>query len=333
MRWHSFRPYVSVAQRRAKAAKEAQKMAKKGAPLSPVEIEGRNIATTFWGKSWCKHLESFSDYSNRLPRGRTYVRNGSVIDLQIEPAKITAQVMGSELYRQTVTISPIAGGRWKSIKDACSGRIDSLVELLQGRLSDSVMTVITDRDGGLFPLPAEIKMNCSCPDWAGLCKHLAAVLYGVGARLDSQPELLFTLRRADHTELITEAVSSQTISTTGAADLDAGSLSDVFGIDLDMAGAPAEAAPQPVSKPALKVTKPAKPAAKKVKSKLAKPVKAKKVPAAKTSKQPKPATAPPSKKQAAKPTGVPSAKPRKKPLLKTTQGGGKAATKPTGKKT
>ena len=239
MSWYSFRPYVSVAQRRASAAKEAAKMAKKGIAFSPVTIPGRTIATTFWGKAWCKHLEAFSDYANRLPRGRTYVRNGSVIDLKIEPAKITAQVMGSSIYKQTITITPIADVRWKAIKNVCSGRIDSLVELLQGRFSDAVMAVITHRDEGMFPLPKEIKMNCSCPDWAGLCKHLAAVLYGVGARLDQQPELLFTLRQADHTELIAEAASGQALSDADAGDLDAASLADVFGIEIDTGSAPA----------------------------------------------------------------------------------------------
>lgn len=328
MSWFSYRPYVSVAERRALAAKEAAKMAKKGIAFTPVEIKGRAIATTFWGKAWCKHLESFSDYENRLPRGRTYVRNGSVIDLKIEPAKITAQVMGSSLYKQTISITPIAGGRWKSIKDACSGRIDSLVELLQGRLSDAVMAVITDRDCGMFPLPSEIKMDCNCPDWAGLCKHLAAVLYGVGARFDHQPELLFTLRQADHGELITEAVSSQAIHATGTAGLDAASLADVFGIDIDMAGALDAHSSLPVSKSARKTRTKTKPQAKKEQKKLVKPVKAPKLRAVKASKPAKPAAASKAKKPKAKPSkSQTKAEPRKKPLANTKHGKMKQATK------
>jgi uncharacterized Zn finger protein len=315
MSWY-YAPYVPVAERRAKAAKEAAKMAKKCIRLSPVKIDGRTIASTFWGKAWCKHLEAFSDYENRLPRGRTYVRNGSVIDLQIAPAKITAQVMGSSLYKQTIEIAPIVAARWKAIKNACSGQIDSLVELLQGRLSDGVMSVITHRDEGMFPLPQEIEMDCTCPDGAMLCKHLAAVLYGVGARLDRQPELLFTLRQADHAELITEAVSSQAIPAAGAADLDTASLADVFGIDIDMGAAPvqpqaAKSAPKPKAKTKSKA-KPAKKAAKPEKTpqsrasktpdkprKAAKAAKGKKVPAtvpkarskAKDRKTPNPRTA------------------------------------------
>ena len=234
MSWYYYRPYVSVAERRAKAAKHAQKFAKKGTKLAPVTIAGRTIARTFWGQAWCRHLESFSDYANRLPRGRTYVRNGSVIDLQIAPGKITAQIMGSTLYHATITIAPLKPQRWKAIKAVCAGKIDSLVGLLQGRLSDAVMRVITDREHGLFPQPSEIKLDCSCPDWADLCKHLAAVLYGVGARLDTQPELLFVLRGVDHLELIGAAAEAPALAqaANGGGALDAAQLSDVFGIEI-----------------------------------------------------------------------------------------------------
>ncbi len=233
MRWgFHFPPYVPVHVRQAKAEREAAKQAKKGVRLSPVKIEGNTIARTFWGKAWCVHLESFSDYSNRLPRGRTYVRNGSVIDLQIKRGSIEAQVMGSSLYRITIEIDALPNPRWKSIKGESAGKIDSLVELLQGRLSDAVMRLITDRDRGIFPGPREIRMRCSCPDSAGLCKHLAAVLYGVGARFDTEPSLLFLLRGADHLELITSAASAAAPAGPSAAALDDDALADVFGIDI-----------------------------------------------------------------------------------------------------
>lgn len=239
------RPYVSAAQRRANATKHAQKLAQKGVKLAPVTINGRIIASTFWGKAWCQHLESFSDFANRLPRGRTYVRNGSVIDLQISPGKITTQVMGSSLYNGTITVAPLKADRWKTIKAECAGKIDSLVGLLQGRLSDAVMRVITDRECGLFPLPSEIKLECSCPDWAGLCKHLAAVLYGVGARLDMQPELLFVLRNVDHLELIDAAADAPALGQAAdAGALDVAQLSDVFGIEIESTATPAPA-PKP----------------------------------------------------------------------------------------
>ncbi|MBP8256206.1 MAG: SWIM zinc finger family protein [Opitutaceae bacterium] len=262
MSWYrEWRPYQSVAERRAKAAAHARKMGKSGVAMAPVTIAGRTIASTFWGQAWCRHLESFSDFSNRLPRGRSYVRNGSVLDLQIAPGNIKAQVMGSSLYQGTIGITPLNPKKWKAIKAECAGKIDSLVELLQGRLSDAVMRVITDREKGLFPLPSEIKLECSCPDWASLCKHLAAVLYGVGARLDTQPELLFKLRGVDHLELISAAAEATVLTPglTGADSLDDSQLSSVFGIDIasldkvdNEATPPLKASPEAVKAPAAK---------------------------------------------------------------------------------
>src|SRR5262245_10633830 len=213
--WFEFRPYVPVAQRRAQAAREVEKRRKAGKAVSPVVIEGRAIANTFWGKAWCDNLESYSDFENRLPRGRTYVRNGSVVDLQIQPGKVTALVSGSELYEVRVDIATLPSAEWSSIKSRCAGQIGSLVELLQGKLSKGVIEIVTAHNGGLFPRPREIEMSCSCPDWAGMCKHIAAVLYGVGARLDHEPEMLFLLRNVDHQELIEEAVSRVGEKTPG----------------------------------------------------------------------------------------------------------------------
>lgn len=230
MSFYAWKPYVPVASRRAQAAKKAAKLEKAGRKLAPISIEGRAIAKTFWGKAWCQHLESFSDYENRLPRGRTYARNGSILDLQIMPGAISALVMGSELYELNFTIKPLEKSRWNAIKSRSTGQIDSLVELLQGRFSDAVMRVITDRDSGLFPGATEIKKACSCPDWAGLCKHLAAVLYGIGARLDEKPELLFLLRGVDHTELLEGAPAGT--AQAGPGTLDSGDLADVFGIEI-----------------------------------------------------------------------------------------------------
>ena len=168
-------------------------------------IEGRKIAKSFWGKSWCSNLERYSDFASRLPRGRSYVRNGLVVDLQIAAGKVAALVSGSELYESTITIAPVRATRWKAICRDCSGSIDSLVELLQGRLAKGVMDRVCREGDGLFPAPGEIKLSCSCPDWADMCKHVAAVLYGVGARLDEQPQLLFVLRGVDENELIAGA--------------------------------------------------------------------------------------------------------------------------------
>src|SRR2546421_2052185 len=230
-----WRRYVSVAQRQAQAMRKIAQLKKKGRVTSPVEIEGRSIATTFWGKAWCENLERYSDYANRLPRGRTYVRNGSVVDLQVGPGRVTALVSGSTMYDVKVTVGPVPRARWSAICTDCSGAIDSLVELLQGRFSKGVMARLCEQKTGLFPSPKDIIFTCSCPDWASMCKHVAAVLYGIGARLDQQPELLFTLRKVDQQDLIAKAGSH--LALTGnvpakARVLANENLSDMFGIEI-----------------------------------------------------------------------------------------------------
>jgi uncharacterized Zn finger protein len=244
-----FRPHVTAAEQRGRADIAARKLAKQGQILLPIHLEGRDIARTFWGKSWCKNLESYSDYENRLPRGRSYVRNGCVLDLQLSQGVVKALVKGTRLYRVHVTIAPIEAAAWKALKGECSRKVGSLMDLLQGKLSASVMEAITRRETGLFPKPSEIQFECSCPDWAGMCKHVAAALYGVGARLDHSPELLFVLRRADHLELITDATESVMAGVTMGepATLASGDLAQVFGIEME-SFAPAPSAPVRVEK-------------------------------------------------------------------------------------
>jgi len=244
MSWsYGWRPYVPVAERRAKAARETAKLAKRtGRAASPVVLEGRKIAGTFWGRAWCDNLEAYSDYANRLPRGRTYVRNGSVVDLLISKGNVSALVSGSELYRIEIKIKPLAPVLWKSIQAECAGKIDSLIELLQGKLSSAVMQIVTRPEKGLFPTPKEIDLDCSCPDWADLCKHVAASLYGVGAKLDQNPALLFLLRGVDPADLISKASAAEAVRQTAAlADgtpaMSEADVADVFGIELAPASA------------------------------------------------------------------------------------------------
>lgn len=229
--------YVPVAQRKKNAAKTVEKLKKKGKEVNPVVIEGKQIANTFWGKAWCSHLESYSDFDNRLPRGRSYVRNGSVIDLSIDKGEINALVNGSSLYTIKITISPISKNKWQAITKECAGKIDSLIELLQGKFSKNIMTIITHQENGLFPQPQEIKFNCSCPDYADMCKHIAATLYGVGARLDEKPEQLFSLRHVDHAELISAAEAVEQITglqTSPTQDVFTDTdLASLFGIDIE----------------------------------------------------------------------------------------------------
>jgi uncharacterized Zn finger protein len=241
MSWYSYdgwRPYVPVAERRRKASQKLAKMKKAGRKVAPIEIAGRKITATFWGDAWCRNLEAYSDYANRLPRGRTYVRNGSVIDLQIEAGRVAALVSGSEIYEVDITIKPLARPRWTDIKRQCAGQIDSLVELLKGSISRGVMEIVTRKGEGLFPSPKEISLSCSCPDWATMCKHVAAALYGVGARLDHSPEMLFTLRGVDPGEMVEAAIElpSKAYKPRAGRTLVSEDLSSVFGVDIEMGG-------------------------------------------------------------------------------------------------
>ncbi len=235
MSYYEWKPYVPVAVRRARAERTAARAAKSGAALSPVRAQGNKIATTFWGRAWCDNLERYSDFSNRLPRGRTYLRNGSVIDLKIEGGKVNAQVAGSSLYKTVVKVGAVPQSQWKAIGADCAGSIDSVIELLRGKLSQAVMARICKPGTGLFPAPKEISFECSCPDWASMCKHVAAVLYGVGVRLDHEPELLFKLRNVDAAELVAQAgagLAPRRKSPAAHRVLEHAQLADVFGIEM-----------------------------------------------------------------------------------------------------
>ncbi len=272
MSWYSydrFPRYVSVAERKRKAAKVAEKLKKKGQIMRPVVLVGRTIANTFWGKAWCDNLESYSDYDNRLPRGRTYVRNGSVIDLHVAAGEINAMVSGSSIYKVKITISAIVASKWEALVKECAGKINSLIELLQGKFSKGIMEIIARPEKGLFPHPKEIKLDCSCPDYADMCKHVAAVLYGIGARLDEKPEELFLLRKADHGELIAQAGKStlaEPMTTKRHKPFADNDLSALFGIDIDrkeqtivkQGGLPKEKLPLPKGKRKLIKRHPAK---------------------------------------------------------------------------
>lgn len=237
-------PYVSVGERRRQAARKLARLVKAGQSAAPVIIEGRAIAKTAWGKAWCANMERYSDYANRLPRGRTYVRSGSVIDLQVTSGQVVARVSGSSIYRTTITVQPVPKKTWHQICTDCAGGIDSLVELLQGRLSKTVMDRLCRQGDGLLPAPRDIRFACSCPDSAAMCKHVAAVLYGVGARLDHQPELLFTLCQVDAADLLSKAGSDLvTTAAFGGRALAEDEVSALFGLDMD--GASAVVGPTP----------------------------------------------------------------------------------------
>jgi uncharacterized Zn finger protein len=311
MAWYSWAPYVPVAERRRRAKKKMESLRKRGVDIQPIEIEGRKIAKTFWGQAWCDHLEGFSDFENRLPRGRTYVRNGSVCHLAIAKGNVEAKVSGSEIYNLRIRIKTLKPKKWNGVKSRCAGQIGSLLELLQGNLSDHVMGVVTDRQEGLFPLPGEITFDCDCPDWAVMCKHVAAVLYGIGARLDENPELLFTLRGVNHEELIdTDAEAAVGAATRSGKSkrLAADDLSDVFGIDID-ADHSTDSADSAQATPRKKAKKNSRSATQKVKKATNKETPKKKL-------AQKPANKTAAKKKSAKKTAAPK-KPRRTIVKKT----------------
>lgn len=252
-------PYVPVAERRAKAERKIKQLRKKNPHIKPVIIEGRALATSWWGKSWNKNLERYADYNYRLERGRSYVRHRSVVDLQIKGGRMTAMVQGSSAqpYKISITVDPLSDRNWKMIRQACAGNLDSLHALLGGQFPPSLQEVFFQEGKGLFPTPREIHFRCNCPDGAMMCKHIAAALYGVGARLDEDPSLFFKLRQIDVDDLITDTVADTAQALLDKAEqqsaniLDDVDIGDVFGIELDDIDAPRPdlpaVSPQPAS--------------------------------------------------------------------------------------
>lgn len=240
MRHWGFPRYVSVAEKRAKASKKLKQLRKKNPDINPILLEGSAIARTWWGKSWNLNLERYADYSNRIERGRSYVRHGAILDLRIDSGKVESLVQGtrSQPYSVNVKIKALNKKVWLEIKAACAGKLDSLQELLAGQFPKALGEIFMAQGKGLFPTPKEIGFSCSCPDWAYMCKHVAATLYGIGARLDEDPELFFKLRRAKIKDLVSQTVEENARKLLKKAEkktarIIESDLADVFGIDFD----------------------------------------------------------------------------------------------------
>ncbi len=201
----------SVGEKKTKAKKKIAALRKKGKDISPVEIEGRTIAKSWWGKAWNDNLANYADFSNRLSRGRSYVTHGCVIDLQINKNLITAQIMGSgsSVYNAEIRIDSLNKTQWNKIKKLVKGNISSLKELLSGEFPKEMDNILSNKDKGLFPAPSEFHPKCDCPDSSKFCKHLAAVIYGIGNRLDKDPNLLFVLRGISSNELISKIIKDE----------------------------------------------------------------------------------------------------------------------------
>lgn len=241
MSYWEYPRYVSVAEKKAKAAKKLKQLKKKIPDIRPVVIEGNALALTWWGKSWNKNLERYADYTNRIGRGRSYVRHGAVLDLKIDSGKVTALVQGStsKPYEVVINIESISQNNWRAIKKQCEGQLKSLQDLLAGKFPKALGEIFFAKGKGLFPSPQAISFDCSCPDWASMCKHVAATLYGIGARLDEDPSLFFKLRGVDTEDLIARAVKDKTgdllakTKKKSVKVIDDADLADIFGIDMD----------------------------------------------------------------------------------------------------
>lgn len=211
MSYNGYPKYESVADKKIKAEKAVKKLRKKNQDIQPVIVEGRTLAKTWWGKAWNDNLESYADYSNRIERGKSYVRYGAVLDLQISRGKVKALVLGSRAkpYEITIKIDTLNRDKWNQVVTLCNNRIDTLEQLIEGKFPKELDVLFTDQNYGMFPSPKEISFDCSCPDWATMCKHVAAVLYGIGTRLDIDPMLFFELRDLDGIELIKKSMEKK----------------------------------------------------------------------------------------------------------------------------
>jgi uncharacterized Zn finger protein len=242
MSYWGYPKYVSVGQKMAKAEKKLKQLRKKMPDIRPVILTGSSLARTWWAKSWNDNLERYADYDNRIGRGRSYLRHGAVLDLKITPGKVTALVMGSAAspYEITITIQPVSASQWQTIKKQCQGHLKSLQDLLAGKFSKTLAEIFFTQNQGLFPTPKAIRFHCSCPDSASMCKHIAAAMYGIGARFDEDPSLFFTLRGVNTGDLITDAVQGSTDELLNktrkktAKVIDDADLADLFGIDMDL---------------------------------------------------------------------------------------------------
>lgn len=238
MAYGGYPKYVTAAEKRAKLEKSIQKLKKKNPDIAPIIIEGRTLAKTWWGKAWNDNLESYADYSNRVSRGKTYVRSGAVVDLKISRGVTKALVQGSKAkpYEVVIKIDALEPKKWDQVVTLCNNRIDTLEQLVEGKFPKELGVLFTEHKYGLFPSPDEISFNCSCPDWAYMCKHVAAVLYGIGRRLDENPMLFFELRDLDGMELIKKSVEKKVdhmLKNAGKKserEIAEKDVSDIFGI-------------------------------------------------------------------------------------------------------
>lgn len=238
-----YQNYISISDQKAMALKSKKRLEKNlNRSLEPIILASTKLATSWWGKMWNTNLERYAEYSNRIGRGKTYVKNELVIDLQIEESKVFAYVQGKrrDPYQIAIYIDPTKPGLIEQIKEKCQGKLDTVEELLEGKFSKEISSIFMIQGAGLFPEPKEIKFRCSCPDYTSCCKHVSAVLYGIGSKLDVNPLLFFTLRGINLDDFLKDVIISKTenildkgIKCKSKRIIDNANIEDLFDIDLD----------------------------------------------------------------------------------------------------
>ncbi|MGE3271568.1 MAG: SWIM zinc finger family protein [Chloroflexota bacterium] len=164
---------------------------------------GPELATTWWARRWMAALDGFG-WAGRLSRGRSYARNGRVLDVEFSRGAIRARVQGSERqpYRVEMSVERFPDQVWDRVIGALARQALYAAKLLAGELPAEIVQLCDTAEAPLFPShPNDITMKCSCPDWAVPCKHVAAVHYALAAELDRDPFLLFRLRGRTREEL------------------------------------------------------------------------------------------------------------------------------------
>ena len=230
-------PSVSELRRRAEVSVSSAR--RKGQIMEPAIPQTRSgpVCQSWWGQAWCQNLERYADYSTRLERGRRYIRSGTVLDLKIRKGRIEARVQGSRRapYKVEIRISPLSEEKCQMILEKCGRRIRTMEDLIYGRFPEELKELFTQEDG-LFPRPTEISFMCSCPDWALMCKHVAAAMYGVGLRLDENPFYFFELRGVEVDRFIDVALDNKVermldnASVMTSRIMETDDLMDLFGV-------------------------------------------------------------------------------------------------------
>jgi uncharacterized Zn finger protein len=231
-------PYVTFLSKNKMAKVEIEALKKQGIILNPVIITDSKIAHSWWAVSWNKNLESYADYKSRIARGRNYLKNDAVLDLKIEKGLVQALVQGSSRkpYKIEVKIDPLSPAKWEKLLAVCANQIGSLSDLVEGRFPKTLENLFMIKGEGLFPSNREIRFSCSCPDAAYMCKHVAAVLYGIGARFDEDPLLFFKLRDLDFEALLSKSIEQKMQNLLKNADkksdrvIEDEAIFDLFGI-------------------------------------------------------------------------------------------------------